>query len=146
MARMNLADVLATVPFAHRADLEIVHAEPGHVVVRIANEPKVQNHVGMVHAAALVLVGETAGGLAILNEERLAAYMLLAKGLNIRYRKPGLTAVSASARITDAQVAATVQAVETVGKCDLPLAIELRNEAGEVVAELTVDYHLRQKA
>ncbi len=142
---MNLAEVLATVPFAHRADLEIVHAEPGHVVVRIANEPKNQNHVGMVHAAALVLVGETAGGLVILNEPRLSAYMLLAKGLAIRYRKPGLTAVSASARIAEAAVLATVEVVESVGKCDLPLAVELRNEAGEVVAELTVDYHLRKK-
>ena len=142
---MSPADLIATVPFAHRADLEVVHAEGGHVVVRIPNEKPNQNHVGMVHAAALVLVGETAGGLAILNHPRLSGYLLLAKGLAIRYRKPGLTACSASAHLTEEQVDGAIAAIESAGKTDLPLAVEIRNEAGELVSEMTVDYHLRKK-
>ncbi len=142
---MDPAALLATVPFAHRADLDIVHTEPGHVVVRIPNDPKNQNHVGTVHAAALVLVGETAGGLAILQEPRLRGYLLLAKGLAIRYRKPGTGACSASARITEEQVLAAIAGVETIGKVDVPLVVEIRGEAGEVVAEMTVDYHLRKR-
>lgn len=143
---MDPAAILATVPFAHRADLELVHTEPGHAVVRIPNDKKNQNHVGTVHAAALVLVGETAGGLAILLEPRLAGYLLLAKGLAIRYRRPGATAVSASARLSEAQVLAAVAAVESAGKVDVPVVSELRDEAGELVAELTVDFHLRKRS
>jgi acyl-coenzyme A thioesterase PaaI-like protein len=140
---MTPAELLATVPFAHRADLDVVHAEGGHVVVRIPNQPANQNHVGTVHAAALVLVGETAGGLALLNEPRLAGFMLLAKGLSIRYRKPATGACSASARITEADVDTALAALAERGKVDVPLAIELRNDAGELLAEMTVDYHLR---
>ncbi len=143
---MDAAALLATVPFAHRADLELVHTEPGHAVVRIPNDKKNQNHVGTVHAAALVLVGETAGGMALLLEPRLGGYLLLAKGLAIRYRKPGTGACSASARITDAEVVAAVAAVESAGKVDVPVRVDVRNDAGEVVAELTVDFHLRKKA
>lgn len=143
---MTLPMLLGTVPFAHRADLEILFAEAGHVRVRIRNDPKNQNHVGTLHAAALVLVGETAGGLAILNEPALSGYRLVAKGLSIRYRKPGIGAVVATAQISQDQVRATVATVESVGKADLPLEIQLHNEGGEVVAELTVDYHLRKQA
>jgi acyl-coenzyme A thioesterase PaaI-like protein len=142
---MTPAELIETVPFAHRADLEVVHAEPGHVVVRIPNERKNQNHVGTVHAAALVLVGETAGGLTILNEPRLAGYLLLAKGLSIRYRRPGATGVSAAAHLPEAAVLATVEAVERDGKVDLPLAVAMHDEAGVLVAELQVDFHLRKR-
>lgn len=143
---MDPAAILATVPFAHRADLELVHTEPGHAVVRIPNEKKNQNHVGTLHAAALVLVAETAGGMAILLEPRLNGYLLLAKGLSIRYRKPGATACSASARLSEELVVATVAAVESAGKADFPVLSEIRNDAGELVAELTVDFHLRKKS
>ena len=142
---MTPLSLLATVPFAHRADLEILVAEGGHVAVRIRNEPKNQNHVGTLHAAALVLVGETAGGLAILNEPSLSGFRLVAKGLQIRYRKPASTAVTATARISAEQVAVTLATLDSVGKADLPLSIELLNEEGAAVAELTVDYHLRKQ-
>lgn len=143
---MTPSELLATVPFAHRADLEIVHAEGGHVVVRIPNEPKNQNHVGTVHAAALVLVGETAGGLALLNEPRFAGLLLLAKGLQIRYRKPSTGACSASARLGEEAVLAALAALAEHGKVDVPLAIELRNDGGDLLCEMTVDYHLRVRA
>ncbi|MSQ01189.1 MAG: DUF4442 domain-containing protein [Myxococcales bacterium] len=143
---MDLAALLATVPFAHRAELDIVHTEPGQVVVRIANDPKNQNHVGTVHAAALVLVGETAGALVILQEPRLGGYLLLAKGLAIRYRKPGTGGCSASARITEEQVLAAIAGVEALGKVDVPLTVDIRGDAGEVVAEMSVDYHLRRRS
>jgi acyl-coenzyme A thioesterase PaaI-like protein len=114
-------------------------------VVRIANERKNQNHVGTIHAAALVLVGETAGGLVLLNEPRFQGYLLLAKGLSIRYRKPAQGDCSASARLTEEQVVAALAAVAERGKVDVPLAIELRNDAGDVLCEMTVDFHLREK-
>lgn len=142
---MTPSELLATVPFAHRANLEIVHAEGGHVVVRIPNEPKNQNHVGTVHAAALVLVGETAGGLALLNEPRLQGYLLLAKGLQIRYRKPSTGDCSASARLSEEAVQAALAGLNEHGKVDVPLAVELRNDAGELLCEMTVDFHLRTR-
>lgn len=140
---MTPSELLSTVPFAHRADLDVVHAEGGHVVVRIPNDRKNQNHVGTVHAAALVLVGETAGGLALLNEPRFAGLLLLAKGLQIRYRKPSVGDCSASARLTEEAVQAALAALSAHGKVDVPLAIELRNDAGDLLCEMTVDYHLR---
>ncbi len=142
---MSPAELLATVPFAHRADLEIVEASPNRVIVRIPNERKNQNHVGTVHAAALVLVGETAAGIALLNEPRTGGYLLLAKGLAIRYRKPGATAVSATATLSEEQVLASVAGVERDGKVDVPMAVALHDEAGVLVAELTVDFHLRKR-
>ena len=111
--------------------------------MRIPNEPKNQNHVGTVHAAALVLAGETAGGLALLNEPRLSGYLLLAKGLSIRYRKPATGACSASATLSDDQVQTALAALAERGKVDVPLSIELRNDEGETLCEMTVDYHLR---
>ena len=142
---MNPAELLATVPFAHRAGLEVVHSEPGHAVVRIPNHRDNQNHVGSVHAAALVLVGETAGGLALLGHPRLKGLLLLAKGLQIRYRRPALAACNAHARVTEEQIDGALARMADAGKADLPLGIEVRSDEGEVLCELTVDFHLRPR-
>ncbi len=143
---MSVAELLRTVPFAHGADLSIVHSEPGHAVVRIPHVTGNLNHVGTIHAAALVLVGETAGGLALLSHPRLSPYLLLAKGLAIRYRRPAPAACNAHARVSEEEVEQAVAAVEAAGKVDLPLRIEVRSDEGELLAELTVDYHLRKRS
>jgi acyl-coenzyme A thioesterase PaaI-like protein len=140
---MNPADLLSIVPFADRAGLDIVHFEPGHAIVRIPNERHNQNHVGTIHAAALVLVGETAGGLALLGHPKLSGLLLPAKGLQIRYRRPATASCNAHARVTEEQVDAALARMAEAGKADLPLAVEVRSDAGEVLCELMVDFHLR---
>lgn len=143
---MSMAELLQAVPFAHGANLAIVHSEPGHAVVRIPHEPGNLNHVGTIHAAALVLVGETAGGVALLAHPKLHPYLLLAKGLAIRYRRPASAGCNAHARVSDDEITAAVATVEAAGKVDLPVKIEVKSDEGELLAELTVDYHLRKRA
>ena len=121
----------------------MVHHEPGHAVVRIPNERRNQNHVGTIHAAALALVGETAGGLALLAHPKVWGLLLLAKGLQIRYRRPAHGAANASARVAEADLDAALAKMATDGKVDLPLRIEVKSDEGDLLCELTVDFHLR---
>ncbi len=143
---MSMAELLRAVPFAHGANLSIVHSEPGHAVVRIPHEPGNLNHVGTLHAAALVLVAETAGGIALLAHPALMPYLLLAKGLAVRYRRPAPASCNAHARVADDEVSAVVATVESVGKADFPVRVEVKSDEGELLAELTIDYHLRKRA
>jgi acyl-coenzyme A thioesterase PaaI-like protein len=143
---MTPAELLETVPFAASAGLIVVHAEPGHAVVRIPNDRRNQNHVGTVHAAALALVGETAGGLALLGHPKVQGLLLLAKGLQIRYRRPASAAANASARFSEAELDAALATMATAGKVDLPLRVEVKSDEGELLCELTIDFHLRPKA
>lgn len=143
---MNPADLLETVPFAAAAGLSVIHSEPGHAVIRIPNERRNQNHVGTIHAAALALVGETAGGLALLGHPKVSGLLLLAKGLQIRYRRPAKGAANASARVGEDELDAALAKMAVDGKVDLPLKVEVKSDEGELLCELSIDFHLRPKS
>ncbi len=54
-----------TIPLVGTAGLRIERLDEGEVEVSIANRRHVRNHIGTLHAAAMVLVAETASGLAL---------------------------------------------------------------------------------
>ena len=142
---MTPLELLETVPCAKGAGLSIIHSEPGQAVIRIPNDYRNQNHVGMIHAAALTLVGETAGGLALLGHPKVENLALLAKGLQIRYRRPALGAANASARIGEEELDAALAKMAVDGKVDVPLKVEVKSDEGELLCELSIDFHLRPK-
>lgn len=51
------------IPYLRTSKLKIHKISPEEVVVSIPNKRQVRNHIGQVHAAAMMLLGETASGL-----------------------------------------------------------------------------------
>lgn len=136
--------LLDAIPYVARAGLRLEDARPGYGAVRLPFNEHNLNHVGMLHAGALVLAAETAGGVACLSHPSLMGFMLLAKGLTTRYRKPGTASSLAVCQLDEADVARAAAEVEERGKADLDAQIEVRSDAGEVLCEVTVTYHFRK--
>lgn len=142
----SLASVfLQMLPFAQLVGVEVVEMGPAGSVLRLPDDPRLGNHVGTQHAAALFTVAEVASGAAVVGAfaERLLDVTALAKSAEIRYLKPARGVIVARARIAEDQPALWARLEET-GKSEFAVEVDLRDPADQKVAETTVQWHLRR--
>jgi hypothetical protein len=72
-------------------------------------------------------------------------YVVWDKAAAIRFRKPGRGKVRAEFRLTDAQLDDIREQLNTLPKYEPSYKIEVKDEAGEVVAEVEKVLHIRKK-
>ncbi len=72
-------------------------------------------------------------------------YIVWDKSATIRFRKPGKGTVSASFRLSDEQVREIRTALETEDKIDRTFSVEVKDEAGAVVADVQKLLNVRKK-
>jgi hypothetical protein len=72
-------------------------------------------------------------------------YVVWDKAASIRFRKPGKGKVRAEFRISDAQLEDIREQLKTLPKYEPTFTVEVKNEAGEVVAEVEKVLHVRKK-
>lgn len=108
---------------------------------------KNQNHFGAVHAALQFAVCEMTGALAVSQQPAIrdGGYHLVVKNLSIDFLKPAMTDVTATAFITEAQRIQLMQTLESKGKAELALDIELTDLENRLVAKAVGQYHISVK-
>jgi hypothetical protein len=73
-------------------------------------------------------------------------YIVWDKSANIRFRKPGRGTVSAIFRISDVDLVEIKQALHSEEKIDRAFTVEVKDEAGNVIADVQKLLHIRKKA
>ena len=113
------------VPFTGTAGVQFVSLAPERVEVRLANEHRVQNHIGGVHASAMNLLAETATGMGVGMNVRDDC-VPRANDLSMAFRKRATGALKAVATLTAEQRAA----LQTSDKGEVQVAVTVTDEAG----------------
>ncbi|PYX90270.1 MAG: tetrameric acyl-CoA thioesterase [Acidobacteria bacterium] len=72
-------------------------------------------------------------------------YIVWDKAATIRFRKPGRGRVLASFRLSDEQIEEIRQALNTQEKVEPTFLVEIKDEAGTVIAEVQKVLHVRKK-
>lgn len=72
-------------------------------------------------------------------------YVVWDKSASIRFRKPGRGTVRAEFRLTEEQIAEIRKALEAEEKIEREFGVEVKDESGEVVAEVKKLLHFRKK-
>jgi hypothetical protein len=72
-------------------------------------------------------------------------YIVWDKAAHIRFRRPGAGTVRAHFQLTEAQLEEIRQILETQPKYEPSFLVEVKNSAGEVVAEVEKVLHIRKK-
>src|SRR5271157_2038129 len=72
-------------------------------------------------------------------------YIVWDKSASIRFRKPGRGTVYAEFRVTDEQIAEIRGALKTEEKIEREFSIEVKDGAGEVIAQVKKLLHFRNK-
>jgi acyl-coenzyme A thioesterase PaaI-like protein len=72
-------------------------------------------------------------------------YIVWDKAANIRFRRPGKGTVRAEFRLTDAQLDDIREQLKTLPKYEPTYTVEVKDDKGEVVAEVQKTLHIRKK-
>lgn len=141
------AQLDASVPFARHVGVELVSIEPGRATARLPERAECTNHIASVHAGALFTLAEAASGAAVAGA--LAPVLMTVRPVtakaDIAYRKIARGALDAVAQVgTPAD--RILAMIEADGRCQFPVTVSIRDGAGDEVACVTVDWHVKRIA
>jgi thioesterase domain-containing protein len=145
--RVEAAQAVGSVPILEAMGIRVVEVRPGFAAAELPAGPNV-NHFGVAYAGSLFSVAEMLGGVLSLAtfdlEGELTGFVPLVKESTIRFRRPALGVVRASASLTDDEVARVRRDALESGKGEFVLEATLTDAQGEVVATTVGTYQLRR--
>ena len=113
------------VRFVGTAKLDIVELTNTRCVVSVKNRPRVRNHIGSVHAAAIALIAETATGFVVgLNVPDDRAPVI--KSMKVEYKKRAKGALRAEATLTPEQI----EQIVATEKGEVRVDVKVTDEGG----------------
>ena len=133
------------IPFNRHVGLEFVEVGEGRGVVRLPDGEHLHNHVGSQHAGGLFAAGEAASGGAFAGAfaEHMGGITPLAKSAEIAYRKLARGPITATGTLRE-DTGGLLAALESDGRVEFPIEVEMTDESGQVVATMTVHWHVRR--
>ncbi len=136
----------SAVPMVKYLGLEIVEVGPGRGVVRLPDKPELLNHVKSQHAAGLFAAAETASGAAMTGAlaDKMAGMTPLAKSAEIAYKRLAKGPITATATLSE-DTPLIVSRLEADGKAEFEANVEMTDESGQVVATMTVLWHVSKR-
>ncbi len=114
------------------------------VDVEMKLRPWNRNYVGTHYGGSLYSMTDPFYML-MLMENLGRGYIVWDKAAHIRFRKPGKGKVKAEFRLSDAQLDEIRDKLTTQEKYEPTFLVEVKDEAGEVVAEVQKVLHIRRK-
>jgi uncharacterized protein (TIGR00369 family) len=120
------------VPYSGSIGARVVSLEPGRAVVTMRDRRAVRNHLGSIHAVALVNLAEVSSGMAMLAALEPDVRGIVT-GISIRYHKKARGRLTATGT---AELPTVTEPVEALARA------EVHDGAGDLVAEATVTWTL----
>jgi acyl-coenzyme A thioesterase PaaI-like protein len=113
------------VPFTGTARLRYEEMSPSSVQIFVANNHKVRNHIGGVHAVASTLAAETATGMVMGMNVRDDCIPVV-KDMRVQFKKRGQGAMRAVATLSDVQR----ELIRSTTKGEVTVAVTVTDESG----------------
>lgn len=135
------------IPFNTHVGLEFLEVGDGEGTVRLPGADYLKNHVGSQHAGALFAAGEAASGAAFVGAfvEHMAGITPLARSAEIAYLKLASGPITARGTLGEDK-AALLDRLDAEGRIEFPIAVEMSDDEGQKVADMTVHWHVRRNA
>jgi acyl-coenzyme A thioesterase PaaI-like protein len=149
MATVDYSAVAAglsqAIPFNVHLGLETTAVAADSGAVRLPDDAKLRNHVGSQHAGGLFSAGEAASGAAFVGAflDVMGEITPLAESAQIAYRKLAKGEITATARFGEDAEALKAK-LNGEGRIRFPVQVQMTDAAGELVAEMTVNWYVRR--
>lgn len=133
-------------PFNRLIGLEAAAPESGFLVGLPAG-PQYTNHLGTVHAAALLAVAEAGSGAFLVRHfGDGAGFVPVVRRLESKFRKPATGRVAARAAVPPEEVARWAAELAARGRLSAAVPVEVVDAAGVVVMTAVVEWFIARSA
>jgi acyl-coenzyme A thioesterase PaaI-like protein len=136
------AGLEALIPRAHEMGIRFAELRPGYVRAEVPPDGN-GNHFGVIYAGVTFTLAEVLGGAMHFATFDISTHYPLVKALRIEFLAPGKSVLSASAQLSDDEMARIKAAAEPGVKVDFVLVAEVVDTEGILVARTSGDYQLR---
>jgi acyl-coenzyme A thioesterase PaaI-like protein len=136
---------ITELPFNRHVGIEPA-PEPG-ALLRLPGGPQYLNHVGTVHASALLALAEATSGEFLLRQFGTSEGVLpLARRMEAKFRKPARGSVTSSASVPSEALARLDGDLQAKGRAIVEVHVELHDESGAHVLSATVEWFIQRIA
>lgn len=126
------------IPYSGSLGARIEELSPGRARVSLTDRRGVRNHLGSIHAIALVNLGELSTGLA-LNTRIPAESRAILVGIQATYHKKARGTITADCEISPAQA-------ESIGaESVVDVAVDLKNKKGDAVTTVVAKWKVGKR-
>lgn len=116
-------------------------------LVSLPNHPRYANHIGSVHAGALMTLAESASGVFLSrNFADFSGYVPVVRRFEAKFRKPAGGTVSARCPVTAEQLQEWREGLRQRGRLLLVLPVEVVDGAGELAMTAKVEWFIARQA
>lgn len=116
-------------------------------LLRLPADAKYLNHLGTVHASALLALAEATSGEFLVRHFGTADGLLpVVRRLESKFRKPAHGAVTSTASAPAESLAQLTADLATKGRVLLPITVELHDTSGAHVLTATIEWFLQRLA
>jgi acyl-coenzyme A thioesterase PaaI-like protein len=133
---------VTALPFNRFLGLEPAAPESGFLV-SLPGSPHYTNHLGTVHAGALLAVAEAGSGELLLRHfGDVSGYVPVVRRLEAKFRKPAASRISARASVAAGGFDRLNKDLEQKGRAQISVDVEVVDEHGVVVLEAVVEWFI----
>jgi acyl-coenzyme A thioesterase PaaI-like protein len=131
-------------PFNQPHRLSIISLENHQAKVALPFIRPNTNHVGGLHACALVTAGELSAGVLLLKAFPPTQYRLLLADLSITYKRQGFSDAVATCAISEKELQEIRAMVSAKNRSMVKLTSEVTDAKGKTLCTLLVTWHLKR--
>jgi len=139
-----MKDSVTELPFNAFVGLEALPGEAAPAL-RLPGGGQYLNHLGSVHAGALLTLAEAASGEFLLRHfGSTAGVVPVVRRLGAKFRKPAHGAVTSTAKIDDTALTQLADDLAAKGRALISVMVDLHDEAGTYVMSATVEWFIQR--
>ena len=125
-----------------RTGIKVIALKEGYAKMVMPLEGNV-NHVGMMYAGSLFIIGEFTGGIIYGASFDVDKFYPIVKEVTIRFKRPALTDVTLEVSMSREEAQRIQDEASEKGKCDFVLNLEIKDANDVVVALVDGTWQIR---
>jgi len=133
---------LNSIELIKKSGLQVIEMRDRYVKMLLPKEGNI-NHVGMLYAGSLFIIGEFTGGIIHGASFDYSRFYPIVKEVSIRFLKPAMTDVTLAVELGEEQASSIQTDAEKNGKADFTLDLEIKDANGVVVAVVKGTWQIR---